>query len=76
VGRTVSERAGVIVVRVWIERDAAPLLRARITASADLSSDERTIGACAGIEDTLEAVREWLEGFSRCGCSTVGGPEL
>jgi hypothetical protein len=67
VGRIASQRAGVIVVRVWIERDATAPLRARITALADLSCDERTITAAAGVEDTLDAVREWLEGFARHG---------
>jgi hypothetical protein len=58
---TASERAGVIVVRVWIEGDASA--RARITASSDLSSDEQTIAVAAGVEQIVAAVRDWLEQF-------------
>ena len=60
---TASERAGVIVVRVWIEDDSSPQLRARITASRDLSSVEETTAAAAGMQDILAAVRDWLEAF-------------
>jgi len=58
---TASERAGVIVVRVWVEDDAPA--RARITASNDLSSDEQTIAVAAGIDEIVAAVRDWLERF-------------
>lgn len=52
-----------IVVRVWIERDAPKPLRARITTSSDLSTDEQTIAVVAGAEEIVDAVRAWLETF-------------
>lgn len=60
---TASERAGVIVVRVWIESGAPAPLRARITTSSDLSTDEQTIAVAAGVEEIMAAVRAWLESF-------------
>jgi hypothetical protein len=60
------ERAGVIVVRVWIEGDAVTGLRARITAS-DLSSGgaarEETVAVAASIEEIVSEVGRWLEAF-------------
>ncbi len=60
---TASERAGVIVVRVWVERGAPMPLRARITASSDLSTDKQTISFAAGAEEIMAAVRAWLDTF-------------
>lgn len=51
-------------MRVWVEEDAPPPLRARITAAADLSSPEQTITAAAGVESIVAVVREWLERFA------------
>jgi hypothetical protein len=51
-------------MKVWIESDAQPPLRARITAAVDLSADERTTVGSAGLEDILDTVREWLEEFA------------
>ena len=55
---------GVIVVRAWIESGAATPVRARITASSDLSTDEQTIAVEEGIEKIVEAVRAWLDAFA------------
>jgi hypothetical protein len=65
VAATASEQAGVIVIRVWIERDAPKPLRARITASSDLMTDEQTIAVVAGAEEIVAAVQTWLETFAR-----------
>lgn len=54
---------GVIVVRAWVESGAPTPLRARITTSYDLSTDEQTIAVAAGVEEIMAAVRAWLETF-------------
>jgi hypothetical protein len=63
VSTTTQERAGVIVIRVWIEDASSAQLRARITASEDLSSVEQTVGAAEGVDGILAAVSDWLDGF-------------
>lgn len=58
-----DERAGVIVVRAWVDTGASSGLRARVTASRDLSCDEQTIAVAASVADVVAAVRDWLEAF-------------
>jgi len=62
---TASERTGCIVVRVWVEGDA--VARARITASADLSSEMQTVATASGIDEIVANVRAWLERFLAAG---------
>lgn len=57
------ERTGVLVLRVWLERDARNGLRARITAESELGSGERTSVAAVTIEQILGYVRTWVENF-------------
>ncbi len=52
-----------MVIRVWIEDASAAQLRARITASDDLSSGEQTVGAAEGADDILAVVSDWLDAF-------------
>jgi hypothetical protein len=68
VSATFRERAGVIVIRVWIEGGAVTGLRARITAAAGLTgeeqgSGEQTVAVAAGVEEVLTAVGDWLRAF-------------
>jgi hypothetical protein len=68
VSATFRERAGVIVIRVWIEGDAVTGLRARITAAVDLAAADRepreqTVAVAASIEEVLAAVGDWLAAF-------------
>lgn len=58
-----GERTGVLVLRVWIERDAGNGLRARITAERELGSGERTSVAAVTIEQILAYIRTWVEEF-------------
>jgi hypothetical protein len=58
-----GERTGVLVLRVWIERDAGNGLRARITAERELGSGERTSVAAVTIEQILGYIRTWVEEF-------------
>jgi hypothetical protein len=60
----VSERAGVLVVRAWVEAGEGPL-RARITARLDLVGGEETSVVVGGWEAAAEVVRRWLEEFER-----------
>jgi hypothetical protein len=62
------ERAGVIVIRVWLEADAATGLRARITAAKDLTAEgeaahEQPVAVAASINEVVAAVTEWLQEF-------------
>jgi len=63
VSGAVHERAGVIVIRVWVEDASEAGPRARITASNDLSSGEQTVAVAQGAEDILAVVRSWLDAF-------------
>jgi hypothetical protein len=58
-----SERTGVIVVRVWIEGDGNDGFRARISATADVSQPARTTFAAGNLEDVIRIVRDWLQEF-------------
>jgi hypothetical protein len=65
---TFRERAGVIVIRVWLEGNAASGLRARITAANDLTAEgeaarEQPVALAASIDEVVAAVSEWLEEF-------------
>jgi hypothetical protein len=56
-----GERAGVIVVRAWLESDGR--VRARVT-STDLSMTQENKSASAeGVEEISGLVRDWLERF-------------
>lgn len=57
-----GERAGVIVVRAWLESDGR--VRARVT-STDLSmTEEKRSASAEGVEEIVRAVRDWLERFA------------
>jgi hypothetical protein len=62
-GAESSDRAGVLVVRVWAGGPVAEGLRARITSTRDLSSDEEIVTMAVDAETILATVREWLEAF-------------
>ncbi len=56
-----GERAGVIVVRAWLESDGR--VRARVTAT-DLSMREKKSTSAEGVEEIMRQVRDWLERFA------------
>jgi hypothetical protein len=60
---TAHDRAGVIVIRVWLEDASTPVPRARITATTDLASTEHVVDAAEGVDEILAAVRSWLDAF-------------
>ena len=59
---TLGERAGVIVVRAWLERDGR--VRARVTAT-DLSIPDESVSTAEGVEEIAGLVRAWLERFAQ-----------
>jgi hypothetical protein len=57
-----GERAGVIVVRAWLESDGR--VRARVT-STDLSMTQENKSASAeGVDEIVRTIRDWLERFA------------
>jgi hypothetical protein len=56
-----GERAGVIVVRAWLESDGR--VRARVTAT-DLSMEEKKSSSAEGIDAITQLVRDLLERFA------------
>jgi hypothetical protein len=57
-------RLGMLIIRVWREdTDDPDALRARLTESLDIDSDERTIASAATIDGVCSEVREWLDRF-------------
>jgi hypothetical protein len=61
VSATLGERAGVIVIRAWLESDGR--VRARVTAT-DLSVPEETVSSAEGSEEIVGLVRGWLDRFA------------
>lgn len=56
-----GERAGVIVVRAWLESNGR--VRARVTATDLSMREEESASAAEGTEEILALVRGWLERF-------------
>ena len=56
------ERAGVLVVRAWVEEGGAGF-RARITYTVDLASVEETMVTASTTDEVVASVRSWLEAF-------------
>jgi hypothetical protein len=60
-----AARAGVMIVRIWLEEGDESGLRARLTESSDLASAEQTTHAASTVDEVVELVRDWLERFSQ-----------
>ena len=59
-----SERTGVVVIRVWLERgDSERGLRARISLVRDVERGETESLVAASAEEILEAVRRFVDEF-------------
>jgi len=56
-------RAGVMIVRIWVERGHEQSLRARLTESSDLDSPEQSTTAASSVDEVVEIVRRWAEQF-------------
>lgn len=58
-----SDRTGLLIVRLWIERDSLEGFRARITQTMDSANPEQTMASAATPEGIYAIVRTWVEGF-------------
>jgi hypothetical protein len=58
-----AERAGVMIVRIWIESAHEHTLRARLTESSDLASTEQTTHTASTVDEVVAIVRAWAQGF-------------
>ena len=58
-----GERTGILVIRVWTERDAPVQLRARLTQTGDLGEAATTLATASGVRGVCDAVEEWLREF-------------
>lgn len=57
---------GMLIIRVWREDTGDPdSLRARLTESIDIDSDERVIATASTVEGICAEVGEWLDRFLR-----------
>ncbi len=56
------EPAGVMVVRIWLERSDGSL-RARLTHTLDVAGGEETSHAAATIDEILAGVHDWVAAF-------------
>jgi hypothetical protein len=61
---TDGKRAGVVVVRVWVEYDAGDL-RARIVEVDDLERPAEVTRPASGVDEICRIVRDFLVRFSR-----------
>lgn len=57
------ERIAVLVIRVWLEKNSASGLRARITRTADVATHDEIVTAAATVDEILAVVRTWLDTF-------------
>jgi hypothetical protein len=59
-----QERAGVLVIRAWLESTDPSPFRARIIQTPDLTVRGEVTTSAATTEAVIEAVLEWLKTFS------------
>jgi len=62
--RDPPERAGALIVRVWLEESGDPKLRIRMVGQLDLAADDRVTAVTADIDEMLAHIRDWLERFA------------
>ena len=58
-----SEKTGALVIRIWIERSPLPNLKARITRTTDVATEEEVTTAATSTEEIETIVRAWLDAF-------------
>ena len=57
------DRAGALVVRVWLESLDPDGLRARITYTVDTALPGAEVTAAASVDEICDKVRAWLTSF-------------
>jgi len=65
---TEAQRAGVLVVSLWLE-GSGETLRARVTETSDVNAVGETTTVVGSLEELLGTVEDWARGFTR---STTG----
>ena len=66
-----AERTGLLVIRVWIEKNGETRLRSRITSVLDVLNAEESSTFAATPDEIAKAVAEWLDAFLRDESVTV-----
>jgi hypothetical protein len=56
-----SARAGVLLVRAWLEGESRCSLRARVVNTPNVDQNRGESAAAATIDDVLVIVHDWLE---------------
>jgi hypothetical protein len=59
-----ADKAGLLVIRIWVEHSAPLELRARLTSTLDLSSRDELVTTAGSVKEIEDLVRTWLEAFS------------
>jgi hypothetical protein len=59
----IAARAGIVVVRVWLESRHDEELRARVTTT-EFATNEQTETYAASVDEILAIVRRWVETFA------------
>jgi hypothetical protein len=59
-GSSASSRWSTLIIRVWLTEGEGAGVRARLTELDDVESPGRTVAVAEGIDDVLEATRDWL----------------
>lgn len=62
--RDPPEKAGALIVRVWLEESGDPRLRIRMVGRLDLEEDDQVTAVAADIDEMLGHIRTWLERFA------------
>jgi hypothetical protein len=57
------EKAGALILRVWLEESGDPKLRIRMLGRLDLEADDQVTAVAADIDEMLAHIRDWLERF-------------
>ena len=65
--RDPPERAGALIIRVWLEESGDPKLRIRMVGRLDLDADEQVTAVAADIDEMLAHIRDWLVRFAGSG---------
>lgn len=58
-----TQRTGVLVLRVWLEDREQDALRARITETLDISTSNEIERTAVGEDEILRAVGVWVRSF-------------
>jgi hypothetical protein len=62
--KTISpEKSGILILRIWMERDPVTGLRARITHALDSTGTEKQIATASTPLAIYGIVRDWVESF-------------